>query len=213
MVARYHPDTDWTSAVAGTDDGHVVFTPNVNATVSGTSDATIVGPLGSRSAATSVSTTASTEDVARTGIVTETAPATDTASSGLNGRLQRIAQRITSLIALLPASLGAKASSGSLSVANSFMTAAAGGDGSVGNSNETITVATTVQIVEFFNLSANVIWASWTGTATASTAGSFPIPPLASNTAGYYSGPPGASGSLSIIAPGGASAFTCNLWS
>ena len=30
---------------------------------------------------------------------TETAPATDTASSGLNGRAQRIAQRITSLIA------------------------------------------------------------------------------------------------------------------
>lgn len=40
------------------------------------------------------------------GVVTETAPATDTASSGLNGRLQRIAQRLTSLIALLPAALG-----------------------------------------------------------------------------------------------------------
>lgn len=40
------------------------------------------------------------------GAVTETAPATDTASSGLNGRLQRIAQRITSLIALLPTALG-----------------------------------------------------------------------------------------------------------
>lgn len=35
------------------------------------------------------------------GGVTETAPATDTASSGLNGRLQRVAQRITSLIAAL----------------------------------------------------------------------------------------------------------------
>jgi len=40
------------------------------------------------------------------GPVTETAPATDTASSGLNGRLQRIAQRLTSMIALLPAALG-----------------------------------------------------------------------------------------------------------
>lgn len=39
------------------------------------------------------------------GIVTEAAPANDTASSGLNGRLQRIAQRITSLIALVPAAL------------------------------------------------------------------------------------------------------------
>lgn len=41
------------------------------------------------------------------GAVTETAPATDTASSGLNGRLQRIAQRLTSIIALLPTALGA----------------------------------------------------------------------------------------------------------
>jgi len=40
------------------------------------------------------------------GAVTETAPVSDTASSGLNGRLQRIAQRISSLIALLPTALG-----------------------------------------------------------------------------------------------------------
>src|SRR5205085_9744436 len=39
----------------------------------------------------------------RWGALTETAPANDTASSGLNGRLQRIAQRLTSLIAPLPA--------------------------------------------------------------------------------------------------------------
>jgi hypothetical protein len=53
---------------------------------------------------------------ANIGSLTETAPVTDTASSGLNGRLQRIAQRITSLIALLPASLGPKAGASSLSV-------------------------------------------------------------------------------------------------
>lgn len=41
----------------------------------------------------------------KTGSLTEPAPATDTASSGSNGRLQRIAQRLTSLIALLPAAL------------------------------------------------------------------------------------------------------------
>ena len=41
----------------------------------------------------------------RIGDLTETAPASDTASSGLNGRLQRLAQRITSLIALLPTAL------------------------------------------------------------------------------------------------------------
>lgn len=50
------------------------------------------------------------------GAVNETASASDTASSGLNGRLQRIAQRITSLIALLPASLGPKTGAASLSV-------------------------------------------------------------------------------------------------
>lgn len=52
----------------------------------------------------------------RIGDITETAPASDTASSGLNGRLQRIAQRLTSLIALLPASIGKKSIAGSLSV-------------------------------------------------------------------------------------------------
>jgi hypothetical protein len=43
----------------------------------------------------------------KVGSLTETAPGTDTASSGLNGRLQRIAARLTSLIALLPTALGA----------------------------------------------------------------------------------------------------------
>lgn len=40
------------------------------------------------------------------GALTETAPASDTASSGLNGRLQRIAQRLSSLIALIPSTIG-----------------------------------------------------------------------------------------------------------
>lgn len=39
------------------------------------------------------------------GSLTETAPASDTASSGLNGRLQRVAQRLTSLIGVLPSAL------------------------------------------------------------------------------------------------------------
>lgn len=39
---------------------------------------------------------------AQVGIVTETAPASDTASSGLNGRLQRIAQRLTDFLAAAP---------------------------------------------------------------------------------------------------------------
>lgn len=52
------------------------------------------------------------------GIVTETAPATDTASSGLNGRLQRIAQRITSLITALGSPFQAGGSIGNTSFAS-----------------------------------------------------------------------------------------------
>jgi hypothetical protein len=56
-------------------------------------------PPGSAADAGSSPTAFSTEGKAQLGSLTETAPTTDTASSGLNGRLQRIAQRITSLIA------------------------------------------------------------------------------------------------------------------
>lgn len=73
-------------------------------------------PNGRAAAASSRSIALSTEDkavldllatAALQGSLTEPAPATDTASSGLNGRLQRIAQRITSLMNFLPAALGA----------------------------------------------------------------------------------------------------------
>lgn len=50
------------------------------------------------------------------GSLTEAAPATDTASAGLNGRLQRVAQRLSSIIGLLPGSLGQKARAASLAV-------------------------------------------------------------------------------------------------
>ena len=72
--------------------------------------------LGSKALASSIPVASSTEDIARLGIITETAPASDTASSGLNGRLQRIAQRITSLISLLPSALGQTTKALSLSV-------------------------------------------------------------------------------------------------
>lgn len=70
--------------------------------------------IGVKLTATSLSTTIATDDV-MVGALTETAPATDTASSGLNGRLQRVAQRLTSIIALLPASIGVKLTATSLS--------------------------------------------------------------------------------------------------
>jgi len=62
--------------------------------------------LGQALAASSVPVTLTALEEGLIGALTETAPATDTASSGLNGRLQRIAQRITSLIALIPTALG-----------------------------------------------------------------------------------------------------------
>ena len=53
---------------------------------------------------------------AQIGATNETAPATDTAAAGLNGRLQRIAQRLTSIIALLPSVIGQRPTADSLSV-------------------------------------------------------------------------------------------------
>jgi hypothetical protein len=80
--------------------------------------ALVPASLGGKTAAASFAVTLASDDVliAPIGGVTETAPATDTASSGLNGRLQRIAQRVTSLIALVPASLGAKTAAASFAV-------------------------------------------------------------------------------------------------
>jgi hypothetical protein len=72
--------------------------------------------LGSKAAASSLAVTQSTEDIARIGIITETAPASDIASSGLNGRLQRIAQNLTSILAILPTTRGPVTSANSLSI-------------------------------------------------------------------------------------------------
>lgn len=69
--------------------------------VTGTVTATVPNPLPVSGAVvvTGVSTAVNQiAEVTIIGPVTEVAPATDTASSGLNGRLQRIAQNITSLI-------------------------------------------------------------------------------------------------------------------
>lgn len=88
--------------------------------------------LGQKASAASLSTVLSTEQEGLIGSLTEAAPATDTASSGLNGRLQRIAQRITSLIALLPASIGQKANATSLAVSLSTEQ-----DAQIGAVNET----------------------------------------------------------------------------
>lgn len=73
-------------------------------------------PTGAATEATSATRLSESDFDTKAGSLTETAPTTDTASSGLNGRLQRIAQRLTSLIALLPGSLGQKVRASSLAV-------------------------------------------------------------------------------------------------
>lgn len=95
---------------------------------------------------------------AELGIVTEVAPATDTASSGLNGRLQRIAQRLTSLIALLPTSLGQKAMAASLAVtiASDQSALSVTQSAMVGSYQEDLTV--TDGAVETFTAPANAKW-------------------------------------------------------
>lgn len=83
--------------------------------------------------------TVATDDLLNTNLggVTESAPGTDTASSGLNGRLQRIAQRLTALIAQIPTALGRTTMAGSLSVTT------ASDDGLTGATNETAPVSDT----------------------------------------------------------------------
>jgi hypothetical protein len=60
-------------------------------------------------------TSLQTQMITDVGDTSETAPANDTAASGLNGRLQRVAQNITTLIGKHPAALGSLYSNASLS--------------------------------------------------------------------------------------------------
>lgn len=90
---------------------------DVNVAQIGGNAVTTTIPVSGTVTVTGVATAANqSSELTLVGALTETAPATDTASSGLNGRLQRIAQRLTSLIALLPASLGQKTMANSLAV-------------------------------------------------------------------------------------------------
>lgn len=117
---------DTAAALAGTDGDYIPLIVDANGrlhVLSGNFPATVDTNSGAKSAST-LRTVHATDD-AMLGALTEAAPATDTASSGLNGRLQRIAQRLTSLIALLPSALGA---GGGLKVDGSGTTLPVGGD-------------------------------------------------------------------------------------
>lgn len=128
------------------------------------------------------------------GSLTETAPATDTASSGLNGRLQRIAQRLTSLIALFPSSIGTKTSAASLSVVLASDQAAIGV--TPGTSSGTIT--STLKTV-----GTSAVRATVAGTAPSATRKRLLIKPSKNNTGSIYLGSSGVTTGtgLEIIGP------------
>lgn len=76
----------------------VTYNGQGNAQVAPTSIVDVTGAPGSRTATDVLIGTV-------LGSIGETAPGSDTGSSGLNGRLQRIAQRLSSLMAQIPTSL------------------------------------------------------------------------------------------------------------
>jgi hypothetical protein len=86
---------------------HPVRVDPTGTTTQPVSAATLPLPSGAATDSSVQALVSATDFDAKVGSLTETAPASDTASSGLSGRLQRIAQRLTSLIALLPSALGA----------------------------------------------------------------------------------------------------------
>lgn len=101
-------------------------------------------PLAPGAAAASASrpVTLSTENVAVLGATNESAPGTDTAASGLNGRLQRIAQNITSAITHLSTLAGAIASSRMAVNPISGQAGVAAGSGSASATTQRVLLAT-----------------------------------------------------------------------
>ncbi len=136
----------------------------------------------------------------RVGDLTEAAPGTDTASSGVNGRLQRIAQRLTSLIGLLPASLGAKAPSASLSIVQAVTTPTnIGGSLTTGGSAQNAAAANAARTgwwIQNLHPSSD-LWVSTLATAVQSQ------PSIRIRPGELYEAPPWAvgTGAISVIGP------------
>lgn len=214
-----------TTKIVGSDSSGVEQTPvqstsnggihsnlrnNAGTEVGTSSDPVRVDPTGTTTQPISVSTlplpsgasTAAnqTSELTLLGAVTETAPASDTASSGLNGRLQRIAQRLTSLIALIPnvntIAFFTRVSDGTSNLAiKSASTAAAAADpaavvslspnsplpsgtNSIGNINPDVSPATQ-NITALDSGTTPFVGANgqtfYTGTPTTNSAATFPI--------------------------------------
>jgi hypothetical protein len=130
------------------------------------------------------------------GAAAETAPASDTASSGLNGRLQRIAQRITSLIALIPVSLGQK------TMANSLAVTLASDQTALPTSSTPQTVSGTVTSAKV-TVGTSVVRATVSGSAPNATRKKLLIKPSTSNSGKIYLGASGVTtaNGLEIIGP------------
>lgn len=143
--------------------------------------------LGTGVMAGSAPVTIATDDTV-VGATNAAAPASDTAASSLNGRLQRIAQRLTSLIALLPVALGAtvqanslpvvlptdpdsRPASGNITVVDSATTSTASSPVVNGQPINSITGAPTANsflttAINGFELARTQITGVWTGTLT-----------------------------------------------
>lgn len=176
--------SNYVDILANASNALIVDGSGVTQPISGSVTATVSGSV-TANAGTNLNTSALALETTQTtqntyiGSLTETAPATDTASSGLNGRLQRIAQRLTSLIAQLPASLGAKAGTGSLSVVP-----ATDAVFSVVQSNPAAATISTIQLT----VGVAAVRATVSGSAPSASRKKVWIKPSKNNTGAIYIG-------------------------
>ncbi len=113
--------------------------------------------LGQALAASSVPVTLTALEEGLIGALTETAPGSDTASSGLNGRLQRIAQRITSLISAVGSPFQAGGSIGNTTFASTIADGADITLGAKADAKSTATDTTAITIMQVLKqISASV---------------------------------------------------------
>lgn len=120
----------------------------------------------------------------KTGSLTETVPTTDTASSGLNGRLQRIAQRLSSLITALGSPFQAGGSIGNTAFGHaSSATVAITRVASSATSVQLLASTPTRRLATIYNDSSAVLYLKY-GTTASATSKNLPIP-----AGGYFEFP------------------------
>jgi hypothetical protein len=153
-----------------------------------------------------------------------TACSTDTASCSLNQLLQRIAQRISSLITALGSPFQAGGSIGNTSFAQSAgpanvtATACSATVVTGGSAVNAFTAQTTLHGFTIANIdTTEPLWISFTGTAAASGTDSYPLPAATATTfAGYgsFTAPPGfgLNHALSVVAATNGHKFSCTWW-